>query len=199
MTKKIIILLIAVIGLTGCFRSGSKHSIRDYYLLEVARSEPASSKSFDKSLIVSKFDVAAGFDNSSLMYRNDKGKFETDYYRRFISGKGQMLNSITTNWFADSGLFKFAAQSGAGIAGDYVMRGLVEQMYADMQVLEEAKAVLVVKVFVSDFSGNVVFFNRYTTTAPIPAATADAVVIATNHTIEDFLTQLEADLAKEQL
>jgi ABC-type uncharacterized transport system auxiliary subunit len=196
---RITLLLFVIFALIGCGRSSAKYSVRDYYLLDVSRQQPPREMKFDGVLTVSKFDIAEGFNNNSLMYRNKQGKIETDYYRRFLSGKGVMISSLTTNWLADSGLFRVVASTGSGLRGNYRLSGLVEQMYADMELEEQARAVLRVKVFLVDGSSMPIFWKQYTVHSPISEPTAAAVVEATNHGIRSFLTQLEEDIAQEPL
>ncbi len=192
-------LLFIIVAVTGCGRSSAKYSVRDYYLLDVSRQQPPREMKFDGTLTVAKFDIAEGFNNNSLMYRNKQGKIETDYYRRFLSGKGVMISSLTTNWLADSGLFNVVASTGSGLRGNYRLSGLVGQMYADMELEEQARAVLRVKVFLVDGSSMPIFWKQYTVYSPISEPTAAAVVEATNHGIRSFLTQLEEDIAQEPL
>ncbi len=200
-TIKIAAVLCAVTLICGC-GSSKKENLKDYYMLEASRSAvttSAAEQKADFTLIVDKFAVAEGFGGNSFIYRNKRGLFETDYYRRFFTDKGIMLSSITSQWLSDSGIFKLVADSRAGVTGDYRIKGLVNEMYADMSDPKNFAAKLKMRVFIVDRSGKVIFSNSYDITAPIAQANAEAVMAGANDCVLQYLTALEADLINAPL
>lgn len=198
---KTTIVLCAAALITGC-GSNKVDNVKDYYMLNVSRSsvtsEPAEKK-VDVVLIADKFAVAEGFGSTPFIYRNKKGLYESDYYRRFFTDKGVMLSDITSQWLSDSGIFRLVTESKAGVMGDYRIKGLVTEMYADMSDSKYSFAKLKIRVFIVDKSGKAVFANTYDMTAPVAEACANAVVEATNNCVQQYLTALEADLIKAPL
>ncbi len=194
--KKILTLLALAAAVSGCARSSSRHSIKDYYLLQAERQDPPQKQKFDAVLAVDTFEVAEGFDNTSLMYRNKSGKFEADHYRRLLTDKGTALSRLTAQWLQAGGLFKLAVLRKSGIDADYRLKGIINEMYADMSDPEDRAAILKVRVFLLDNDGNVLLSEQYHTKTPIQQALAEDVVGATNQSIAMMLEQLEADIVK---
>ncbi len=192
---KVTAVLFVVALISGCAKSAE--NIKDYYLLDVSRNSQASQAAQmkgDFTLIVDKFTVAEGFGTTSFIYRNKKGLYETDYYRRFFTDKGIMLSAITSQWLTESGIFKLVTESRAGVSGEYRFKGLVNEMYADMSNPENFFAKLKMRVFIVNKSGAVVFSTSYDITSPIAAGDAQSVMAATNNCVLQYLTALEADL-----
>lgn len=183
----------------GCSKQPA--AIKDYYLLNAQRqsANAISNPPIDAVVIVDKFAVAEGFSSPSFVYRNAKGLYETDYYRRFLTDKGIMLSAVTTQWLFDGQAFKLIADSRSGINGNYRLKGIINEMYADMQNPQQAFAVLKLRVFIVDKAGQVVFTNNYSTTSPIAAQTAEAVAKGWNGCLSQYLLALENDIAKQFL
>lgn len=197
---KITAVLFVVALISGCAKS--TEGIKDYYVLDASRSSATSQqaeKKADFTLIVDKFAIAEGFGTTSFIYRNKKGLYETDYYRRFFTDKGAMLSAITSQWLSESGIFKYVTESRAGVSGEYRFKGLVNEMYADMSKTGGFFAKLKMRVFIVDKSGAVVFSNSYDITSPIAAGDAQSVMDATNNCVLQYLTALEADLLNTPL
>lgn len=193
-----LLFLCVLVAICGCGRSSSKHSIKGYYILETNRNKPVLEQKSDTVLLVDVFEVAEGFNNNSLIYRNSEGRIESDYYRRTLTGKGQMLSSLTSQWLSDSGLFQLTTSSKSGITGSYRLKGIINSMYADMQDEQNARALLDIKIFLVDRNGKPLFWKDYVTQAPISDKTADAVIVAMNECVYSFLETLEQDLADSE-
>lgn len=191
-----LLLLLTVCG-TGC----SAFSTRPYpdkslYALKVGPAPASKDARSPLVLRIQNLRVSPPFDSNTFNYKKG-AKFTNDYYRGFIAAPAQLLTSELNAWLSQSG--PFACVLDGASAADYqlLLEGNVTAFYGDYTPGTTPQAVLEVKFFVIDTTGNnyqVLFQKVYRQSTPLKGDQPDDLVNGWNQSCQAVFEALAQDL-----
>jgi len=198
-----VLALLAAAFMAGCSMPRRDSIDRQHYLLEVQRTQAAASQPVMACFNIRITRVAPAFSGRQLVYRVGPVSYEQDYYNTFLSTPDEQLDEIIERWFRDSDRFVCKG------AGDRDGRMLtiephVYELYADFQDAAAPAGVAKMHFFVTrydpDYNSRLeVLKKTYTVSTPLAAAppSANDIVRAMSRSVEQILSQLEADIAEQ--
>jgi len=140
--------------------------------------------------------VAPPYNTRNLTYRTGPAAFESDYYHLFLTQPGEMITQQTRQWLARTGLFSHVALPGSGMARDYVLEGLVTELYGDF-TREPGQAVMAAQFFLLDERGvrrAVIFGREYRQNAALTDFSQQGLVEALDRAFTSILRDLTKDM-----
>jgi cholesterol transport system auxiliary component len=191
-------LITSVLMIAGC---GPKSYEKQHYILDTQRS--ASPVDGDNSNIaqVQRFTVDSAFSSKSLIYRTKEFKYESDFYNEFLVSPSAMITEKTRNWLSASGLFGRVLAPGDSIVPTHVVQGNVIALYGDFREKSAPKAVIEVRIFLSETEtqseSGIVFGKTYKASMGLESRDPTALVAAYDRCLIEILANFERDLAAE--
>lgn len=185
--------------LAGCFGALRQDpEPKSYYVLEAR--QPGSSLDkpiFKGTLFVRDIRVAPPFNTRSLIYRFGPSEYSSDYYHLYLSQPGDLASQQVRAWLSQTGMFRHVALPGSDLNADYILEGLVTELYGDFRDDKQAKAVVATQFFLLDERGaghEIILSRSYRREAQLPERTPDGLLAALNQALSDVLMALSADI-----
>lgn len=140
--------------------------------------------------------VAPAFAGHQLIVRRGEYTYEPDFYQRFLAPPDEMARGALVSWLGQAGFAETAFRVPAeAVESVPRLEAHVAELYADARAGRDAAAVLTLDVRVSRPDAAAPSLDRrYTERIPVPAATAEAMVVGLNDALGRILARLEADL-----
>jgi cholesterol transport system auxiliary component len=196
-------LLVALVAsFAGCGLGTRPASVKQTYLLQPPPPARAAAPVHAGTLKVGMIAVAAPFRGRSFVYREEELKYESDFYNEFFVAPAAMLTADVGAWLSAAGIFREVLPASANADGDFVLEGLVSEIYGDYRDAAKPAAVLSAKFFLIDnrgLGGVPVWQTELRQRVALPARSPDALAAAYNSAWSAMLADLSRDLAAAKL
>lgn len=167
-----------------------------------AEAQPAhNSALFPVTLKVGRISMQPPFGGTSFVYRLGELRYEVDPYNSFLAAPNELLGHDIAQWLGQSGLFVSVREPASPRTGDYVLEGLVTELYGDVRDADKPEAVLVLRLYLRRASaeGGIVFERTYAQRVPIANDSAEALARGYGVALSRVLKALEPALAALKL
>jgi cholesterol transport system auxiliary component len=156
---------------------------------------------FPSTLKVGRISMQPPYGGTSFVYRAGDLRYEADPYNGFVASPGDLLGHEIAQWLARSGLFAAVREPAGPLTGDFVLEGLVTELYGDTRGLQKPAAVLSIQLSMRRASaeGGIVFEHAYTQRVAIENVSPEALVRGYGVALGKILDALERDLAALKL
>lgn len=197
------LVIVALLACPALFLAGCLGALRQdeppksFYVLDAAP-PPASlaSPALEGSLLVREVRVAPPFNTRDLTYRLGPSSYATDYYHLFLAQPGELVTQQVRSWLGKAGLFRHVALPGSGLPHDFVLEGLVTELYGDFTD-GQGKAVVAAQFFLLDErtpGRRVLLSSERRLEADLPENSPAGLVAAMNRALTGILQALAADI-----
>jgi cholesterol transport system auxiliary component len=152
---------------------------------------------FPATLKVGRISMQPPYGGTSLVYRAGDLRYEVDPYNGFVASPGDLLGHEIARWLGRVGLFTAVREPASPLTGDFVLEGLVTELYGDTRDPQKPVAVLSIQISMRRASaeGGVVFEQAYAQRVAIENASPEALVRGYGTALGKVLDALERDLA----
>lgn len=197
-------LLIAVIilfQLSGCFGAGKGYPAKNFYILDVTRSDFTNKKNAKLILELKNFTSPSVKSGKEFVYKFPGGEFKSDYYNEFFVKPHDLIKDETSEWLEKSGFFKAVLNPNKTFDSDFILEGNIDELYADFSG-DDVKSILGIQFFISKntTNKNIPFFHKnYRKEIITDSRAPKNLVIGWNQALEEILTEFEEDIAKLKL
>jgi hypothetical protein len=190
-------LVILVTLATGC--SLTRPSLeRHTFALHIESSPPVRRlAAFPATLKVGRISMQPPYGGTSFVYRAGDLRYDVDPYNGFVASPGDLLGHEIAQWLGRAGLFAAVRETASPLTGDFVLEGLVTELYGDTRDPQKPAAVLSIQISMRRASaeGGVVFEHPYAKRVAIENASPEALVRGYGAALGEILESLERDLA----
>jgi hypothetical protein len=190
-------LVILVTMAAGC--SLTRPSLeRHTFTLSIESTPPVYKPAvFPATLKVGRISMQPPYGGTSFVYRAGDLRYEVDPYNGFVASPGDLLGHEIARWLGRAGLFAAVREPASPLTGDFVLEGLVTELYGDTRDPQKPAAVLSIQISMRRASaqGGVVFERAYTQRGAIENASPEALVRGYGTALGEILVALERDLA----
>ena len=146
--------------------------------------------------------VGASFRARSFVYREEDLRYESDFYNEFFVAPSAMLTADVGTWLAAAGIFREVLPASANADGDFVLEGLVSEIYGDYRDGAKPAAVMAAKFFLIDnrgLSGVPIWQTARKQRIVMTSRSPDALAAAYTKAWAAMLSDLTRDLAAAKL
>ena len=195
----ITLVLFSALFIISCNPAGGPADKRRYFLLEVQRQGNTFKPQEDVILMVRPFSLAPGYHAKELTYRKSKFQYESDYYNQFITDVGRQVAQQTGNWLSQSGYFTHVVPPGSTVTATHILQGNITHMYGDFRDKSNAKAFVSITFYLIDISNrqpDIVFSESFDEQSPIAETTAESLLEAYQHCLQQIMVKLELRLVQ---
>ncbi|MGB8433981.1 MAG: hypothetical protein WCE38_06970 [Burkholderiales bacterium] len=190
-------LVIFVTTATGC--SLTRPSLeRHTFALSIESSPPVHEPAvFAATLKVGRISMQPPYGATSFVYRAGDLRYEIDPYNGFVASPGDLLGHEIARWLGRAGLFATVREPASPLTGDFVLEGLLTELYGDTRDPQKPAAVLSIQISLRRASakGGVVFEQAYAQRVAIENASPEALVRGYGTALGKVLDALARDLA----
>lgn len=197
----ILVILAAALLATACVKLGGQPLDKRYFQITPERTGKSAAALDDLILKVRRLSVSDLYNTRELVYREEGGRIESDFYNMFFVTPGNMLTTELRKWLAQSGLFAHIIEPGSMIVPDLTLEGVVNALYGDYTT-DSPAAVVEMQFFVVDEStptNKIVFSNTYKQRISLTQPDPQELVQAMTKGVQAIFTELENDLAAAPL
>ena len=189
-------LLSMILCLAGCLGNPGRPSVRDGYLLDIQR--PGEEPKLQWPVEVRPCRAAAAFAARNLVYRITPVQYEVDHFNTLIVPMDQQLTEAIQRWFRND-----TKQDATGPQnGRLVVETTLDELVGDFVDRTEPKAHAQIHFVVTFRQGRVrqgLLDRAYSSSVSMHAnPSADQVVTAMSHCVEQVLRQFETDLVNTE-
>jgi cholesterol transport system auxiliary component len=189
--------LIWLAAAVGC--SITRPSIeRHLFTLEAERSASASPVRIPATLKVGRISMQPPYGGTTFLYRTGELQYEADPYNSFFAAPNELLGHAIAQWLGRAQLFAAVREPASPLTGDYVLEGLVTELYGDLRDPQNPGAVLTIQIYVrrGDAEGALVFEHAYSQRVRTGNDSAEALARGFGTALGQILGKLEHDLAR---
>ena len=155
----------------------------------------------DRVLGIKKLQIAAPFEERSLVYRTGEFSYVRDPYAEFLESPEEELKAPVRGWFRGKGDFSAVVEAGSALKSDTLVEISVSQLFGDFRQPEHPAAILTIRfVFfdaVNGIPGKVIFEQEYSQNVPLKAPTAAALMAGWNHGLAEILSEVSSDFDRK--
>jgi ABC-type uncharacterized transport system auxiliary subunit len=185
---------LALLCVAGCGMGGKPGAVRQTFLVDPrAVSQPGTA--LPGVLLVGGFDVVEAFAGKQMVYRFDEHRYQSDYYNEFLVAPRDMIGQRVLEWLQRDRLFETVAPlAGSRLSEAFVLRGLVNEMYADVRDPARPAAVLSIQFYITSEQAQgrpVRFAQQFRNLAPMADASAQAYADALSRALQAVLEEAE--------
>jgi cholesterol transport system auxiliary component len=196
------LLLALIVSLAGCGLATRPATVKQTYLLDPRPPAKATAPAHQASLKVGSIAVGTSFRGRSFVYREDDLRYESDFYNEFFVSPSAMFTADVGNALAAAGIFREVLPASANALGDFVIEGLVSELYGDYRDASKPAAVMSAKFFLIDnrgLSGVPVWQTELQQRVAMTSRSPDALAAAYTKAWTAMLADLTRDLAAAKL
>jgi cholesterol transport system auxiliary component len=188
---------LALLCLVGCGMGSKPGEVRQTFLLQV--STPAQTGApLPGVLLVAGMDVSEAFAGKQMVYRFEEHRYQSDYYNEFLVAPRDMLGQRMLEWLQRARLYETVAPlAGTRLPEALVLRGLVNEMYADARDPARPAAVLSLQLYITSEQAEgkpMRFAQQFRNVAPMSDASAQAYADALSRALDAVLTEAEKQI-----
>ena len=198
---KIILIMISLIFF-GCAKLEQDYPERNFYVLDAKRNTEKTIKNSDIILEINRFNISPKYSGREFVYRISENKYISDFYNQFFKSPDTLINSVSYNWLADSGIFKDVINRDLEVETDYLLDANIRNIYVDLSNPGEAKSILEIQFFLTEESPTdtkLIFNKTYREEIRADDKSSEDFVKSWNGALEMILTKFESDIEKLDL
>jgi uncharacterized lipoprotein YmbA len=185
------------VALSGCLESALRRSypVKQRYALEAPRAS-AVRVPLPLALRVDRVDAAPLFERVGFVYRVSDAGFERDFYHEFYAPPATLVREAALRWLEAAQAFRAAGDLHPSDA-DWVLRGRVNRLYADLRDRSAVRGVLDIEFFLLDGrarGGPPRLVRSYAVETAASSDHPEALVAAWSQGLRQILETLETDL-----
>ena len=136
------LLLALSVTLAGCGLATRPATVKQTYMLAPQPPAKASAPTHQATLKVGSIGVGTAYRGRSFVYREEELRYESDFYNEFFVAPSAMFTADVGTWLAASGIFRDVLPTSANANGDFVLEGLVSELYGDYRDAARPAAVM---------------------------------------------------------
>ncbi len=198
MMKRLAIVLMMVMGISGCMGTAPALLVRQYVLEYPPPAAPGAPAS-GEVLKVATFAVDRLYASGAMIYRQDPFRREAYRERRWRIQPAEMVTDFLRRDLRHAGLFRAVIPLRDPMAGRYVLEGGVEE-FLEVDEGENRKALLVATAALLDADARdstkrVLFQKTYRCEALFVQKGGDGMAEAMSRAMSQFSSQVIADIA----
>lgn len=170
---------------------------RRLFTLDVRREPRLPAPARGPVLAVRTFAASASAGEQGILTRAEPLTLRQDFYNQFFMPPSELVEDVTRQWLANTGLFRNVAPAGSGIDPTHVLDGELLAIYGDFTG-ERPIAVLHLALLLQSSRGgfrSIIHHGDYRREIPIEAANPEALVIGYNQALRDVLQSFERDIS----
>jgi len=184
--------------LSGC---GSQQAYnKKYYVLSAIRETKSIKAEKDSILEVRHFTIDSAFSGKGLVYRIGEFEYESDFYNELLVSPSAMITEKARTWLSESGLFKRVLDPGSQIDPTHIIEANITGFYGNFRDKAAPSAVIEMRIFLLKvYPGkdpSFVFGKKYKSSIGVDSKSPEGLVKALGRCLEEIMTTLEKDLAK---
>ena len=188
-------------GGAGCASLNKPYPPQRYYVFEApGEATPAGDAAeAERVLRVRPFEVAEPYNGDEFVYRAGSRQASGDFYHRFLAPPGTLLTEQTRRWLQSAGLYQAVVSPTSGAKADYVLEGLVTELYGRFPPDGPGEAVLAVQFSLLRADPRdpaIVWHAELREVEPVADRTPAALVGAWNRALRRVLEALVAELSR---
>jgi ABC-type uncharacterized transport system auxiliary subunit len=189
---------LALACLTGCGAGAKPGSVRQTFLIDLPVQAAPSSAPLPGVLLVGGLDVVEAFAGKPMVYRFEEHRYQSDYYNEFLVAPREMLGQRVLEWLQRDRLFETVAPlAGSRLPDAFVLRGLVNEMYADVREPSRPMAVLSIQLYITSEQAQgrpVRFAQQFRNSAAMADASAQAYADALSRALQAVLEEADRQI-----
>jgi len=196
------LLLALVVALAGCGLATRPAPVKQTYLLDPRPPAKAAAPAHQATLKVGSIGVGTAYRGRSFVYREDDLRYESDFYNEFFVSPSAMFTADVGNALAAAGIFREVLPASANALGDFVVEGLVSELYGDYRDAAKPAAVMSAKFFLIDnrgVNGVPIWQTELQQRVPMTSRSPDALAAAYTKAWTAMLADLARELAAVKL
>jgi cholesterol transport system auxiliary component len=196
------LLLALMVSLAGCGLATRPATVKQTYLLDPRPPAKATAPAHQASLKVGSIAVGTSYRGRSFVYREDDLRYESDFYNEFFVSPSAMFTSDAANALAAAGIFREVLPASANALGDFVLEGLVGELYGDYRDAAKPAAVMSAKFFLIDnrgLGGVPIWQTELQQRVAMTSRSPDALAAAYTKAWTAMLADLARELASAKL
>lgn len=181
---------------TSCGSLAHPDPDRALFSIEPGKPSPAPAHAAPV-LRVSRLRIDAPYNGSAFVYLNKDGRLRSDYYNAFAAPPDQLLTQYIIRWLSAAGSFEAVVDTASEIPSQYVMEGTVTALNGDYTDPSAAKAVMAIRVFVLDTTGEhgrIILRKEYRSSVLIEKGSVNSLVAGWRVALRDILNEMTMDL-----
>jgi len=200
--RKTAFLLLGALLLSGCLSGIFKREAItvNYYQIEYPGVEKACETPFDLSLSFRRLQVNSAYDRSAMIYMNSDKSGGVYKYDEWLSSPDELIYSMLQRDLEDGYVFKSLTFRNSGVSPDYLLSGMLVEIYESRALLSsEAKAHVVMLFTLTRLErgtqpSRVVLQKRYTVETPCKSEDPDSYVQGVCASLREISTNLNKDI-----
>ncbi|GLS06172.1 hypothetical protein GCM10007860_33410 [Chitiniphilus shinanonensis] len=177
--------------LAGC---ASKPEPQTHYRFDAARAGAPAAQRLPAVLRIAPLQAAEGYRDWRFVYRESDYRYAADPYRGFVAPPAALIGERSEAWLAASGLFQRAYLGNSPNVGEWVLRGRLEALYADLRPGAPRQVVLALHYTLLR-DGQPAISWTSTGSAAIGTVDGDGIAAAADAALVAALKHLESMLA----
>ena len=133
MTQRIafFVLITSSLFWAGCASRSSLNSQQKVFLLESSNNSQSLSEPLDGVLKIRHCRAVPPFDSQYFLYRTDKGLYQQDYYKLFLTPPNEQIGELLRAWLEQSKIFTSVLPASSSAESDYIMEPHLSALYSD--------------------------------------------------------------------
>jgi cholesterol transport system auxiliary component len=199
--KRPILVLALLCLLPGCVSLQRSYPDKRFFAFDVTGPAQAARSGGRGTLQVADVRVSSRYSGKNFVYRLSDTTYETDFYNEFLVSPAALIAEELAAGLRRSGLFQNVIDRASDIQPDWVLEAVVDSLYGDFRNSAAAKAVLEMRVFVTNGRGStsqIVLQKNYASSVPLDGRSPEALVNGWGRALEEILSELASDMERVQ-
>lgn len=195
----------AILGMIPCFLLMAGCAlfrpapVQDMY--EVRAPLPSAGRKADGPVLMVRFvNVAPAFADSAWVYRVGENRFESDYYRLFLSSPSEWITREMKAWLRGCGLFSEVTGLGSDLQATHLLEVEVSELYGDFREGVTPAAVMAIHYRLLSQNrnghGRLLTQGSARMSVPLEKRTPEALVTAWGKAFDGCMQKMQRDLAQ---
>jgi len=194
--------ILPLFAMAGC--EALSQPFPDKQFFSVDPGEPVAPAATPSSVVVRvrQLRVSEPYDGRTFVYKTGPSKFQTDYYNGLVASPDSLLTGAMIQWLTESRLYRAVLDSSGDGESQYILDGVVSELYADYTDEGSAKAVITARFFLLDdrsINTIITFQKTYHKEAILEDKKPESLSAGFGEAYRQVLTELTADLGKVQV
>lgn len=193
--KKLFLLFLLTISLTGCISLGKSPS-QNRFMLNMNIAPKTIAHPAAATLQVNTLSILPQYAGNEFVYRTSEQNYLTDYYNVFFISPDLQLTQITADYLTKKKIFAYVGNSLNLLNNPtYTLNGTVMALYADYRNRMKPTADISIHFYLMRGDARVVLDKTYTQAVPLQAKNSTSLVNAWNVGMTNIMYNLSHDLS----
>lgn len=188
--------LLVIAGLASCsFGLEREPPEQARFLLHAPRPTTEPPPAEGAVLEVRPFHATSPFTTTQFVYRIGEHRYETDFYREFLTAPELAIADTARDWLSDAAVAAAVVAPGSRLVPSHVLEADVTELYGDFRPEAEPRAVIGIRMTLVDRdSGMPLVHQSYREEASLASPDPEALPAAWSRALAHLLERLEADV-----